>query len=170
MLSSVLTILAAIALLIFVSVRQLSWQPVKARRLLMTPLVLVGAAVVVGIQTYPAMGAPQVGIADVLTIAAELGLAVVGGLLMGRLTRIDIVAGEIKSRLTGPGLAIWFGFIAVRITMAVLSHQAGGQLASSTPLIFVLIAIVKGIQAFVITRRVDRLASAPARVPVDSLR
>jgi hypothetical protein len=91
-----------------------------------------------------------------MSIVVELALAVVGGLLMGRLTKIETIDGQIKSRLSGPGLAVWFGFIAVRIGLAVLAHATGAELASSTPLIFLMIAVVKATQAFLITQRVSR--------------
>lgn len=156
MVSTLISVLAGIALLIFISVRQLRWQPVALKRLLTMPVILLGAGVVIAAQTYQSLSALHPGAVDVMSIVVELALAVVGGLLMGRLTKIETIDGQIKSRLSGPGLAVWFGFIAVRIGLAVLAHMTGAELASSTPLIFVMIAAVKATQAFVIIQRVSR--------------
>ncbi len=156
MVSTLISVLAGVALLIFISLRQLRWQPVDLRRLITMPVILLGAGVVIGAQTYQSLSALHPGAGDVMSIVVELVLAVVGGLLMGRLTKIETIDGQVRSRLTGPGLAIWCGFIAVRIGMAVLAHATGAELASSTPLIFLMIAVVKATQAFVISQRVSR--------------
>ncbi len=156
MMSTLISVLAGIALLIFISIRQLRWQPVALRRLLMMPVILLAVGVVVATRTYSDLGALHPGAGDVMSIVVELALAIVGGLLMGRLTKIETIDGRIKSRLTGPGLAIWFGFIAVRIGMDVLASMTGAELAASAPMILLMVAVVKGTQAFVITQRVNR--------------
>lgn len=168
--TTVISVLLGVALLIFISYRQLRWQPVDPRRLVLMPVVLLGVAVLTAVQSAGVLSAMHPGALDVLSILLELAVGVIGGLLMGRLTRIERINGRVSSRVTGAGLAIWFGFIAFRIGMAVLAHVNGAELAASTPLIFVMVAIVKGVQALVVTRRLARLSDPSAAVDRDPAR
>ncbi|MFC7624076.1 hypothetical protein [Microlunatus sp. GCM10028923] len=161
--STVISVLLGVAFLIFISYRQLRWQPVDPRRLMLIPVILIGLAVFNVVQSAGALGALQPDAIDVLSILLESAVAVIGGLVMGRLTHIERTGGGARFRLTWLGLLVWFGFIAFRIGMAALAHSTGAELAASTPLIYVMVAIVKGIQAIIVTRRVARLPE-PVRV------
>ncbi|QDP97560.1 hypothetical protein FOE78_18035 [Microlunatus elymi] len=154
--STILPILIGLALLIFISVRQMSWTKVNAASMLKLPMIMALVGLVLAAQTFDHPGALHVHGADLVLIAAEAGVAVVGGLLMGRMTQIDTINGVTQSRLRPAGLAVWFGFIAIRIGGEVLAHADHLALASSTPLILFMVAIVKATQALTVRERVAR--------------
>ena len=92
-----------------------------------------------------------------MSIVVELALAVVGGLLMGRLTKIETIDGRIKSRLTGPGQAG-----RLRLHRGPDRHGRAGSMTGAelalqrAPLILLMVAVVR-IQALAITwKRVNR--------------
>lgn len=166
--STLLPILFGVAALIFISVRQMSWQLVKLDKLFKMPALLTVAGVVViaiTLHTYTSAG---VGRLDLVILGAEVGAAVFGGWLMGRLTQIEFRGQAARSGLTGGGLAVWFGFIALRIGLALIGGFLGVELAALPALILFMIAVVKGIQALTIKERLDRITAdgRPERVLV----
>ena len=154
MTTTILYILAGLAILIFISVRQMRWQRVTPSALMKMPLILAIIGVVTAVQTFNSPGALRFGTGDVVLIVAEVAVAVLGGWLMGRMTQIATIDGSIQSRLTPVGLTIWFGFLAVRIGGEMLAHADHLALASSTPLILFMVAIVKATQALTVRDRV----------------
>jgi hypothetical protein len=165
--STVLPILLGVAALIFISVRQMSWQQVKMDKLFKMPVLLAAAGVVVIARSAQTYTSAHVGLLDVAILGVELGAAVLGGWLMGRLTLIEARGDATRSRLSGAGLAVWFGFIVLRIGFAVAGGFLGADVAALPAMILFMIAIVKGIQALTVKERLDRLAvtgNRPERV------
>lgn len=160
---TVLIIVVGIAMLLFISFRQMSWQ--QPGRQMRMPLILGIVGVVEAANSWNNALLSKVGGLDVLMIGFELCLAVLGGWLMGRLSEVATVNGSTQTRLRPVGLAVWFGFIAVRIGMAALGAVLGAALASNTAVILLMVAIVKGIQVLVVRERISRheLAEADRR-------
>jgi hypothetical protein len=159
---SVLPILAGLAVLVFVSVRQMTWQTVRLGQLMKLPLIMLAIGVITTANAFSHGNAPHFGAADAMIISVELVAAVVGGWLMGRLTQIATIDGRTMSRLRPLGLATWIGFIALRIGFAVIAHVLGAGLASGTETILFMVAIVKATQGLTIRERVNRHASPAA--------
>ncbi|GAB3912018.1 hypothetical protein GCM10011575_38130 [Microlunatus endophyticus] len=151
---TVLTILIGIAVLIFISFRQMRWQQ-PARQLRM-PLILGIVGVVEASSSWNNALLSKISGLDVVLIGFELCLAVLGGWLMGRLSQVATVNGSTQTRLRPAGLVVWFGFIALRIGMATLGGFLGATLASNTAVIIFMVAIVKGIQVLVVRERIAR--------------
>jgi hypothetical protein len=155
-LSVILMVLAGVALLIFTSVRQMQWQRVNTANLLKVPVLLCIGGLLIAAQTFAAPGALHFGAADLILIAFEAGVAGAGGWLMGQLTDIATIDGGTHSRLRAAGLAVWFAFLVLRVGGVALAQVDHLTVASSTPLIFFLISIVKGTQALTVRARVQQ--------------
>jgi hypothetical protein len=166
-LDTVLPIVAGLAILIFVSVRQMTWQPVRLGQLMRMPLIMVVIGVIITAETFSSGEVPHFGAVDAMIISAELVIAVLGGWLMGRCTQIATIDGRTLSRLRPAGLAAWIGFIAIRIGFAVIAHLLGAGVASGTETILFMVAIVKATQGLTVRERVaqhDASTAAADRV------
>ena len=150
-------IVLAIAVIAFVTIRQTRWSPVSLGRLFRMPLIfgLVGIVMAVQAAARPG-GLGHLGGRDVAVIAIELAVGVVAGWLMGRQTEIATVDGVTRSRLRPAGLAVWLGFIGVRISLGVLGSVLGLGIVTQPMAIFLVLAVVKGIQALMVRERLDR--------------
>lgn len=166
--SMIFTTLAGLVLLIFISVRQMRWQSADRASKLRLPMILVLVGLIMAAQTFGTPGALRVSIGDLGLVAVEAGIAVAGGWLMGRLTQISTIDGGTRSRLSTVGLAVWLGFLAIRIGAEVLAHLDHLTLAASTPLILFMIAIVKGTQALTVRARVQQHLRTPLSARVVS--
>lgn len=151
---TILTILIGIAVLIFISFRQMRWQQ-PARQVRM-PLILAVVGVIQAVNTWNNALLSKLSVMDFALIGIELCFAVLGGWLMGRLSQVATVNGSTQTRLRPVGLAVWFGFIALRIGMATLGGFLGAALASNAAVILFMVAIVKGIQVLVVRERIAR--------------
>ncbi|SDS08593.1 hypothetical protein [Microlunatus soli] len=159
----VLYVVVGLALLLFISFRQMQWQSVNAAKMMRMPLILVGVGLFVAVKTFDTPGSLHIQGGDLLLIGIGACLALLGGWVMGRLTQIGTVNDATHSRLRPSGLAIWFGFLAVRIGIDVLAHSLHFELAASTPVILFMVAIVKAAQALTVRERVERHELAAAR-------
>lgn len=164
---TVLTILIGVAVLLFISFRQMRWQ--QPGRQLRMPLILGIVGVVEATSSWNNALLSKVSALDFALIGAELCFAVLGGWLMGRLSEVATVNGSTQTRLRPVGLAVWFGFIALRIGMATLGGFLGAALASNTAVILFMVAIVKGIQVLIVRERIARHELAQVNRPAASL-
>lgn len=154
--TTILYIVAGLALLLFISFRQMRWSSVSVGRMLRMPAILFGVGLFLAAKTFTNFGSLHVHPTELLLIGGEAVVALIGGWLMGRLTQIGTVQGLTQSRLRPVGLAVWFGFLAVRIGLDLFAHVLHFELAASTPLILCMVAIVKAGQALVVRERVDQ--------------
>jgi len=157
---TILTILIGIALLIFISFRQMRWQ--QPGRQLRMPFIMGIIGVVEAVSTWNDALLRKLSVTDFALIGIELCFAVLGGWLMGRLSEVATVNGSTQARLRPVGLVVWFGFIAIRIGMAALGGFLGAALASNTAVILFMVAIVKGIQVLMVRERISRHEIAEA--------
>lgn len=149
-------IVVAVAVIAFVTIRQTRWSPVSLGRLFRMPLIFGLVGVVMGVQAVAKGSLGHLGGRDFAVIAIELAVGVVAGWLMGRQTEIATVNGVTRSRLRPAGLAVWLGFIGVRIGLGVLGSVLGLEIVTQPMAIFLVLAVVKGIQALMVRERLDR--------------
>jgi hypothetical protein len=117
--SSPLSPLLIAALAVFVIVRQFTPQLIRARALLVVPLV----AGYFGLQALTRT--PPDGVLAIALLAANLAVAVGLGALRGATIRVwRDAAGAWTSQGTVLTLGLWLALIAVRVAMAVLAHGA----------------------------------------------
>jgi hypothetical protein len=92
----------------------------------------------------------------------ELAVAVVAGWAMGRLSVFRTVNGVVSSRLRAGGAAVFLGFVAVRVLVALLATTIGGTAALLSASVLIMIAVVKLAQGLVVAGRYrHHLAQAP---------
>lgn len=158
----------AVLMLGFITYRQTRWQSVRLSKLLRMPAILLVAALATIQTSARLLGAGwHPGARDLALVGVELGLGLVGGVLMGRWTQIRTQGDDVVSRVVGRGLAVWVGFIVIRVALGVLGSVLGAPLGSMPSTILVVIAVVKLAQALVVRTRVARhLASSSPRVRV----
>lgn len=155
-LSILLWILLGIALISLVSYRQTQFSPVNLGKAARLPILLLVAALAMGVSHLDALPSLRIGPADLGLLGVELVLAVVAGWGMGKLTEVATVDGAVSSRLRPLGLLIWFGFILVRVAGSAFAHLDHLVLAASVPLVLAMLAVVKGTQALVVSGSVSR--------------
>lgn len=120
------------------------------------PLIFGLVGVVMGVQTVAKPGGlGHLGVRDLALITIELAIGVLAGWLMGRQTEIAMVNGVTRSRLRPSGLATWLGFIGVRIGLGVSGSMFGLGIVTQPMVIFLVLAVVKSIQALMVRERLD---------------
>lgn len=161
---TLLTIVLGIGVLIFISIRQMSWQ--QPGRQLKMPLVLAVVGVIQAISSWNHALLGKLSMVDFLLVGVEVVVALIGGWLMGRMTQIATINGVTQTRLRPAGLAVWLGFIALRVGMAMVGAFLGSALASNAAVILFVVAIVKGTQMLIVWDRANRheLAEADDRI------
>ncbi|QGN31938.1 hypothetical protein [Microlunatus sp. Gsoil 973] len=161
---TLLTIGLGLCVLIFISIRQMRWQ--QPSRQMKMPLILGAIGVLQAAGSWNSALFSKLSLLDVALVGVELCVAVVGGWLMGRLSEVATVDGSTQTRLRPAGLAVWLGFIALRVGMAAVGGVLGATLASNTAVILFVVAIVKGVQVLVVRERISRheLSGADNRV------
>jgi hypothetical protein len=166
---TILTIVLGLFVLIFISVRQMRWQQADIGKLMKMPLILALAGVVIAATSWTGNLLSHVGPLDFLVAGVELGAALVGGWLMGRLTEIATIKGVTQSRLRPAGLAVWLGFIALRVGLGVIAGLLGAALASTPAMILFMIAIVKATQGLIVRDRIARHELSASNYRTDTL-
>jgi hypothetical protein len=166
-LTAALDIPLGIALLAYVSRRQLRWRPVDTTRIWRMPLVLG----VVGLfATGRHAGVTTV---DLAILVLSGVLAVGSGFTMGSLTRFRPITGThtplrngvrptLESRVGWAGVGLWAGLIAGRIGLDVVGLHFGAALATSTGAILLSLALNRAARALVFSARLDRHVTAAA--------
>ncbi|MET0693107.1 MAG: hypothetical protein ABWX96_02155 [Propionibacteriaceae bacterium] len=151
----------AVLLIAFITFRQTRWQPVRAAKLLRMPLIFAVIGLLLVSQSARQLPAGwHLDALDAGVIGFELLVAVVVGWWMGRLTQIRTIDGVVSSRLTGPGVGVWLGFIALRIGLGILASALSAPLAALPATILFVVAAIKIVQAVVIRERVARHRAA----------
>lgn len=154
MLTTLEWILLALAAIAFFTYRLSRWQSVEPAKLAKMPVIfgIVGAVSLAG-SAHQLAGA-HVHLRDVTILAVELVVGAGVGLLIGRLTQIKTFPDGVRSRLVGPGIAVFLSFIAVRIGLGVLAGVLGASVAALPALTFLVLSVIKGVQGLVVHQRV----------------
>lgn len=150
-------VVLGLVIIAFITYRLRQWQTVDLSRMLTMPLVLVvlGVISLAGSQGQLPRGW-HLGILDIAILGFELGAGLFVGWVIGRLTEIRTFDGGTRSRLTPAGLAVWLGFVAVRIGLGVAASMLGASLAAMPAMTMFVIALIKVVQALLVRQRVVR--------------
>ncbi|QMU74957.1 hypothetical protein GXW83_03445 [Streptacidiphilus sp. PB12-B1b] len=149
--NGVLEVLLAIAVVVWVIVRQLMGEPLRGKKLIVLPLVLTG----VGVLSLTKHGVHP-GAADIVCLAVGTAIAVAIGLGQGRSMRLEARDGVLWGRMPARGLLWWVALIGSRLLMTAVAHGMDAKVAASTaPLLMVLGANRVG-QALAIAPRAMR--------------
>jgi hypothetical protein len=110
-------IAVAVAAVVYVVVSRLAGEPLRAKRLVLLPLVMTvwGAT-----KLYPAL--QGVSALDVTFLAVEGGLAVVAGLARGTTIQLFARDGHLWYRYRPLTVAVWIALAVVRVGLGVAGH------------------------------------------------
>jgi hypothetical protein len=170
--------LLGVALLIWIVVRQMTWNAVDVGRMWRMPVVLG----IIGVVTLVSTGSSKnLTATDLGLLAIELAVAVVTGVLMGfvavfrPITEPGLARWRERRRSDGPepttesrtgwiGLALWIVMIAVRVGLGFWGHSMGSALAESSGVILLVVAANRVVRTLVFSMRHDRhLSTVSAR-------
>lgn len=158
--------LLALALVAFISFRQLRWRPINVARMWRMPLILL----VIGLITIAnqVKGERVTGL-DIGVLAVELVIALGVGAAMGRLAQFrplsrtgDPNQPEFESRTGWVGMVLWIVMIGIRIGVDVWALRNGALVAASTGVILIVLAANRAARTAVFAARVARLDALAA--------
>ena len=130
-------IAAVVAYMIYYFARQVTWQRFRPRTVYTMPLVMLGGGVYLHHLQGPTL--PTIRPLDVGVLVVELLAGVVVGCVLGSLTQFSRTATGLRYRLPVIGLAVWIGFIAVRVLVSYVLAGLGAQWAAAATSSFLLV-------------------------------
>ena len=146
-------VLAGVAVLI---VRQFVWRPADPRRILRTPLAVLGAGAVL---TVVQLHVGRWEAADWILLA-ELVLVAMTGAALGSVTRFRGTGADVRYRPTGPGLALWLGFIGIRAASFALASALGADVGGASGLVLLSFGVNRLGASLVVRRRLGSRTAA----------
>lgn len=155
MTSSTLTdLVLGLALLFYFASRQLRWRAIEPGKMLKMPLVLgVVGVVLMARQTT------TIKPVDIVILGVSAILAVVSGAMMGSITRFRPSPADprvTETRAGWLGVAIWLGLVVVRVGLDFAGHKMGSDLAVSSGVLLVILAVNRLTAALVVSARHNR--------------
>jgi hypothetical protein len=148
--SSIVDIAVVAAALGYVIVSQVRGQALRAKRLVVLPVVLI----VIGLAGLHGM--TGVGSADIVCITVSALIAATIGFAQGAVTRLQSHNGTLWGRLPMWGLWLWVALIVSRVAMMATAHAIGADAAASLDSVLVVLGINRLAQAGVIASRASR--------------
>ncbi len=155
---SMLEILAVIAIVAFVIGRQLMGEPLRGKRLILLPaiLLIVGFVNLRGHNVHASA-------TDIGCIAVSAVIAAAIGAWQGSMMHLESRNGGLWGRMPVRSLWLWLALVASRVGMMLVAHGLDAKVAASfTPLLF-LLGVNRLAQAAVVTPR--SLAAGVAFAP-----
>jgi hypothetical protein len=142
-----LIVAAAVAGVAFVICRQLKGEPLRGRRVLLLPVILIAAGAV------SLAGARHLGAADIACVAIGAILAAAIGLGQGTLMRLELRDGGLWGQLPTRGLWLWGALIVSRLALVAIAVPLGAHAVSSGDSILFVLGVNRLAQAAVIAWR-----------------
>jgi hypothetical protein len=169
--------LLGVALVVWISSRQLIWTAVDLGRMWRMPLVLgaIGLITLFTSGSKAALTATDIGL-----LALEIGIALVTGALMGWIAqfrpisekalaawrarrRSDGAEPTVETRTGWIGIVLWVVLIVVRVGLGFWGHELGSALAESSGVILLVVAVNRAVRTLVFGLRHDRHVALSAR-------
>jgi hypothetical protein len=148
---SFLTVVAVIAIIVYVVGRQLVGSAVSGKRLVLLPAILS----VVGILDLSGHGAHLTAV-DVALLACSAVVAIAVGLKLGAMTRLERRGGYLWAQLPQRGLWLWGALVASRIAIAAVGEVAGAHAVVGSGAILLMLGLNRAAQALAIVPRAIR--------------
>jgi hypothetical protein len=145
---SLLTVLAAIGILVFVIGQQVVGSALRGKRLILLPVVLT----VIGIVDLTGHGSHP-GVTDVVLLTAGAAIAIALGVGLGLMTRLERRDGHLWAQLPVRGLWLWAGLIVSRLLVTGVGHAAGAHVAAGSAAILLMLGLNRAAQALVVVSR-----------------
>jgi hypothetical protein len=125
---SPLTIVLAVAAVGYVIWSRMKGQPLKAKRLLVLPVVLT----ILGITDLTGSSAPHLTAKDIGFLAVAVGLAAVLGAARGATIELYPHGGELWQRYRPATVALWITLIAAKLILLVIAGAAHASAGGGT--------------------------------------
>jgi hypothetical protein len=125
---SPLTILLVVAAVGYVLWSRMKGRPLKLKRMLLLPLVLM----VLGITDLTGSSAPHLTPKDIAFLLAGVAIAAVLGAARGATIELYPQQGELWQRYRRATVGLWIVLIAIRLTMIAIASAAGASAGGGT--------------------------------------
>lgn len=156
------------ALIGYMAYKQLTWRPVVIASIYKAPAILA----IIGVVTLSQQSSSGISALDIAVLSVELVISLGIGAWMGALAQLRPLAqprtvrrggvAHLESRTGALGIVLWISVIAVRIGIDVLAGLAGSHLASTTGVIFLVLAANRAARAMMLSRRLGAIRPVAA--------
>jgi hypothetical protein len=142
-----LIVLAVVVVIGAAIIRQLKGEPLRGRRIILLPIVLVviGAMNLSGTRSLTAV--------DIAWIAASATVAVAIGIVQGALLHLECRNGGLWGQMPTKGLWWWAALIGSRLVVFIIASVIGAKAATSLDSILLVLGLNRLAQAVVIAAR-----------------
>jgi hypothetical protein len=144
---SVLTVFAAIAVVALVIGRQLMGEPLRGKRLILLPAVLI---IIGGLNL---VHTPHMNLADIACITVSTLIAAGIGMGQGASMRLESRDGGLRGQMPVRSLWLWGALLLSRLAVTVVALSVGAHAVSSVDSILFVLGVNRLAQAAVITMR-----------------
>jgi hypothetical protein len=145
---TLLEVLVAIAVVIGVIAQQLRGEPLRTKRLLLLPLVLLIAGVAVLCDDFAHLATN-----DIVCLVISVVVAGRIGLAQGAALRLESQGGTLYARMPAHGLWLWGALLVSRGVIMAVAFQIDAEVSRSTSTILLLLGINRLGQAAVVLPR-----------------
>lgn len=143
------TIVVVAVIIAWVIGRQLAGEPLRAKRLIGSPVVLT----VIGVVDVATSSEPRPAAAGLALIAAGLAIAGVTGVLQGRRMRLEPRHGYLWGQMPASVLWLWAAYFAGRGAVDIVGYAVHAQLATSSAVLLLGVGVNRLAQAVVVAPR-----------------
>jgi len=148
--SGIVEIAVVAAAVGYVIVSQVRGQALRAKRLVLLPVVLIAIGLA-GLH-----GMTGVGSGDIACIMVSALIALAIGFAQGAVTHLQSRNGALWGRLPAWGLLLWVALIVSRLAMMAAAHAIGAEAAASLDSVLLVLGVNRLAQAGVIASRASR--------------
>jgi hypothetical protein len=145
---SLLTVLAAIGIVVFVVGQQVTGAALRGKRTIVLPVALtvIGLVELTGHGSHP-------GATDIVLLSVSAAIAIAIGATMGMMMHLERRDGYLWAQLPIRGLWLWAGLIASRLVITGIAHADGAHVAAGTSAILLALGLNRAAQALVVVPR-----------------
>jgi hypothetical protein len=143
------TIAGVAVIIAWVIGRQLAGEPLRAKRLIGSPIVLT----VIGVVDVATSSEPRPAAAGLVLITAGLAVAGVTGVLQGRRMRLESRHGYLWGQMPASVLWLWAAYFACRGAVDIIGYAVHAQLATSSAVLLLGVGVNRLAQAAVVAPR-----------------
>jgi hypothetical protein len=126
--SAPLTVLVVVAVVGYVLWSRIQGQPLKAKRLVVLPLLLT----VIGIVDLTGASAPHLTATDIAFLVASVAISAFLGAVRGATIELYPEAGELWQRYRRSTVGLWIVLIASKLVVMAIAHGAGASAGAGT--------------------------------------
>jgi peptidoglycan/LPS O-acetylase OafA/YrhL len=146
---SPVTILLVVAAVGYVLWSRMQGRPLKLRRMLLLPVVLV----VLGIVDLTGSSAPHLTSKDIAFLVVSLALSIVLGAARGATIELYPKQGELWQRYRKSTVALWIALIAAKLILIAIASAAGASAGSGTSTLLLTLGVSLLAEAAIVVPR-----------------